>query len=93
MKLRPLVNLRVVLLSAALLMSARIIILGCQAQKVPASQVCTGSTVDSQRADLAQNSRAFLAELQTAVHDGDKAKVAPMVSFPVLVIHGSRKHV
>jgi hypothetical protein len=61
------------------------------AQTTPDSQACNGSTVDLQGADFAQKSRAFLSELQNAVKSEDKAKVAAMVSYPLLVIHGSRK--
>ena len=65
--------------------------LSAQAQNVPDSQACEGSTADNQGADFAQKSRAFLAALQTAIHDGDKTKVASMVSYPVMVIHGGQK--
>jgi hypothetical protein len=62
-----------------------------RAQTTPDSEACKGSTVDLQGADLAQKSRAFLSELQNAVKAEDKAKVAAMISCPLLVIHGSRK--
>jgi hypothetical protein len=91
MKLRPLGSLAAVLLSAALLTNARIVLPLGQAQIAPGSQTCPGSTVDNQGAEFAQNSRAFLAELQTAVHHGDKAKVASMVSYPMMMIEGSRR--
>jgi len=61
------------------------------AQAAPARRGCQGSTVDDQGEDVAQKSRAFLAELQAAVSKGDKTKVAGMISFPLLVIHGSSK--
>jgi hypothetical protein len=61
------------------------------AQNASDPQACQGSTVDSQGTEFAQKSRAFLAELQTAVRDGDKTKVASMISYPVMVIHGSHK--
>jgi hypothetical protein len=60
-----------------------------RAQTTPDSEACKGSTVDLQGADLAQKSRAFLTELQNAVKAEDKAKVAAMISYPLLVIHGS----
>ncbi len=59
-----------------------------RAQTTPDSQACSGSTVDLQGADFAQKSRAFLSELQNAVKAEDKAKVAAMISYPLLVIHG-----
>jgi hypothetical protein len=62
-----------------------------QAQTAASSQPCPGSTVDLQGADVARRSRAFLSALQTAVSDGDKAKVAAMVSYPLLAIRGNRK--
>lgn len=61
------------------------------AQATPPKRDCQGSTVDSQGEDVARKSRAFLAELQAAVHKGDKAKVAGLISYPLLVIHGSNK--
>jgi hypothetical protein len=66
-------------------------LLAAQAQTAASSQPCPGSTVDLQGADVARRSRAFLSELQTAVSQGDKAQVAAMVSYPVLVIQGGRK--
>ncbi|MFZ0313817.1 MAG: hypothetical protein WAL85_14005 [Candidatus Korobacteraceae bacterium] len=62
-----------------------------RAQTIPDSPACSGSTVDLQGADFAQKSRAFLAELQNAVKAEDKAKVAAMISYPLLVIHGEHK--
>jgi len=62
-----------------------------RAQTTPDSQACKGSTVDLQGADFAQKSRAFLSDLQDAVKSEDKAKVAAMISYPLLVIHGDRK--
>lgn len=62
-----------------------------RAQTTPDSQACKGSTVDQQGADFAQKSRAFLTELQNAVKAEDKAKVAAMIAYPLLVIHGDRK--
>lgn len=61
------------------------------AQTAPAKQDCQGSTVDDQGAGVAAKSRTFLAELQAAVSKGDKAKVAGMISYPLLVIHSSSK--
>lgn len=61
------------------------------AQTTPDSQACNGSTVDLQGADFAQKSRTFLSELQNAAKADDKAKVAAMISYPLLMIHGSRK--
>jgi hypothetical protein len=55
------------------------------------SQACSGSTVDVQGAEVAKKSRAFLAELQSAVSTDDKNKVAAMISYPLLVIHGSQR--
>ncbi len=66
-------------------------LLPAQAQNASDTQACPGSTVDNQGADIAKMSRAFLAELQTAVHEGDKTKVASMISYPLMVIHGSRR--
>lgn len=62
-----------------------------RAQTTPDSQACQDSTVDLQGADFAQKSRTFLSGLQSAVKAEDKAKVAAMISYPVLVIHGSRR--
>jgi len=62
-----------------------------RAQTTPGSEVCKGSTVDLQGADFAQKSRTFLVQLQNAVKAGDQAKVAAMISYPLLVIHGTRK--
>ncbi len=62
-----------------------------RAQTTPDSQACKGSTVDLQGADFAQKSRTFLSELQAAVKAEDKAKVAALISYPVLVIRGDRK--
>lgn len=61
------------------------------AQNAADPQACPGSTVDNQGADIAEKSRAFLAALQTAVHDGDKTRVASMISYPLMVIHGNRR--
>jgi len=66
-------------------------VLPMRAQTTPDSQACKGSTVDLQGADFAQKSRAFLSDLQDAVKSEDKAKVAAMISYPLLVIHGDRK--
>jgi len=66
-------------------------LLPVQAQTAAETQPCPGSTVDLQGADVARKSRAFLAELQTAVKNGDRDKIASMISYPLLVIHGSRK--
>ena len=62
-----------------------------RAQTPPDSETCKGSTVDLQGADFAQKSRAFLSELQNAVKAEDKAKIAAMISYPLLVIRGDRK--
>ncbi len=75
---------------AGLLLVAAALLSG-QALSPADSQGCQGSTVDTQGADFAHKSRAFLAELQTAVHDGNKNKIASMISYPLMVIHGSRK--
>jgi len=62
-----------------------------RAQTTPAKQDCPGSTVDLQGEEVARKSRTFLAELQAAVGKGEKAKVAGMISYPLLVIHSSSK--
>jgi len=61
------------------------------AQTAPAKQDCQGSTVDLQGEDVARKSRMFLAQLQAAVNQGDKAKVATMISYPLLLIQGSTR--
>ena len=66
-------------------------VLPAGAQTTPGSQACQGSTVDLQGADFAQKSRVFLTGLQNAVKSDDKARVAAMSSYPLLVIHGDRK--
>jgi hypothetical protein len=76
-------------LVAVLLLAASL--LPTQAQNSGDSQACQGSTIDNQGADVAKMSRAFLAKLQAAVHDGNKTKVASMVSYPLMVIQGSRR--
>jgi len=80
--------LRIVGLVGALLFFAGHTILPAQ---TPTTQGCQGSTVDLQGEEVAQKSRAFLAELQAAVSQGDKTIVAGMVSYPLLVIHGSTR--
>lgn len=84
----PYCRWRIAGLAALLLLAATAIL---HAQTAPAKQDCQGSTVDLQGAEVAQKSRAFLAELQAAVDKGDKAKVAGMISYPLLVIHSSSK--
>lgn len=64
---------------------------GSQAQTSAESQQCQNSTVDLLGEEVAEKSRAFLARLQSALSNNDKTKVASMVSYPLLVIHGSRK--
>jgi hypothetical protein len=76
---------------AGALLLALAISLPASAQSSPDAQSCQGSTVDLQGADVAKKSRAFLAGLQQAVSSGNKIKVAAMVSYPLLVIRGSRK--
>ena len=76
---------------AALLLLSFAIALPASAQSSPDAPACQGSTVDLQGADEAKKSRAFLADLQQAVSSGDKSRVAAMVSYPLLVIRGSRK--
>lgn len=84
-------QLRIAGLAVLLLLATAAIV---HAQTAPAKQDCQGSTVDLQGEDVARKSRAFLAELQAAVDKGDKAKVAGMISYPLLVIHGStKKHI
>jgi len=82
-------RLRIIALAGMLLVFANAVEL--HAQTAPAKQVCQGSTVDDQGEDVARKSRAFLAELQAAVSKDDKAGVAGMISYPLLVIHGSSK--
>jgi len=81
--------LRVIALAGMLLVFANTAKL--HAQAAPNKQACQGSTVDDQGEDVARKSRAFLAELQAAVSKDDKAGVAAMISYPLLVIHGSSK--
>lgn len=81
-------RLRIVGCASLLLLCAPVALHG---QTAPAKQACQGSTVDLQGEEVAQKSRAFLAELQAAVSDGDKTKVAGMISYPLLLIHGSTK--
>jgi hypothetical protein len=76
---------------ATALLLALALVLPTSAQSTQDPQACPGSTVDLQGAEVAKKSRAFLAELQSAVSSGNKNKVAAMVSYPLLVIHGSRK--
>ena len=64
---------------------------GMPAAAQTSSDTCKGSTVDLQGEDIAQKSRAFLSELQAAVGKGEKANVAAMISYPLLVIHGNAK--
>ncbi len=80
-------QLRIVGLVGMLLLNATLL---C-AQTAPAKRDCQGSTVDDQGAEVAQKSRTFLAELQAAVNQGAKTNVAGMISYPLLVIHGSSK--
>ncbi len=77
-------------LASALLLSFAVA-LPASGQSSSDTQACQGSTVDLQGADVAKKSRAFLAELQSAVKSDNKSRVAAMVSYPLLVIHGSRK--
>ncbi|MGD0932708.1 MAG: hypothetical protein ABR902_18840 [Candidatus Korobacteraceae bacterium] len=62
-----------------------------RAQTTSDSQACKGSTVDLEGTAFAQKSRAFLMQLQSVVKTDDKAKLAAMISYPLLVIHGGRK--
>lgn len=55
------------------------------------TQKCQGSTVDLQGEETAEKSRAFLVRLQSAVSREDKAEVASMISYPLLVIHSDSK--
>lgn len=59
----------------------------------PASQGngCQGSTVDILGPGVAKKYRAFLSDLKVAVGNGEKTKVASMISYPLLFIHGGRK--
>jgi len=76
---------------AALFVLSLAIALPASAQSSPDTQACQGSTVDLLGADVAKKSRAFLADLQQAVSSGNRSKVAAMVSYPLLVIHGGRR--
>jgi uncharacterized membrane protein YeiB len=82
---------RIIRLAITSLLFLSYILLATKAQTASASKPCQGSTVDNQGPELAQKSRSFLAELQTAVTNGDKTKVATMISYPMLVIHGSSR--
>lgn len=55
------------------------------------AQNCENSTVDTQGADVAKASRAFLAELQAAVRANDKEKIAGMISYPLSVNYGAKR--
>jgi hypothetical protein len=61
------------------------------ARAVPQSKGCEGSTVDLLGPGLAKKYRAFLADLKTAVRNGNETAIASMISYPLLFIHGSRK--
>ncbi len=82
--------MRIALISITALL-ALAALLPAQEQATADPQACPGSTVDSQGAEFAQKSRAFLASLQAAVKSGDKAAVADMASYPLTVIHGSQR--
>jgi hypothetical protein len=56
-----------------------------------AAQNCESSTVDTQGADIAKASRAFLAQLQDAVRANDKQKIADMISYPLNVNYGTKR--
>jgi len=72
--------------SVAIFVAVVLIALPARAQSVPETQGCQNSTVDQLGSeDFARKSRAFLAEVQSAVAKGDKAKVATMISYPLLV--------
>jgi hypothetical protein len=58
---------------------------------VPEGKGCEGSTVDLLGPGVAKKYRAFLADLKTAVRNGNKTKIASMISYPLPLIHGSRK--
>ena len=73
-------------LGVAILVAVVLLALPARAQSAPETQGCQNSTVDQLGSeDFAQKSRAFLAALQAAVARGDKAKVATMISYPLLV--------
>lgn len=65
------------------------------AENSPAEPACGGnSTVDTQGAQFAEQSRDFLARLQMAVMANDKTEIAGMISYPLLVIHdGTRTRI
>ena len=58
---------------------------------VPGGQACPGSTVDTQGAEFARKSRAFLADLQTAISKHNQAKIASLTSYPLLVIRNGQR--
>jgi uncharacterized membrane protein YeiB len=61
------------------------------AQTTTDSKPCEGGTVANQGLESAQKLRSFLTTLQTAVASADKTKVASMISYPLLVIHGASR--
>lgn len=55
------------------------------AQSPSKSKDCPGDTVDRLGPEIAMRSRAFLAELKTAVQSGDSRKVVDMIHYPIQV--------
>jgi hypothetical protein len=86
--IKALRQFRMVGFASLLLLCANVAL---RAQTTPAKRGCPGSTVDPQGEEVARKSRTFLAELQAAVSQGNKAQVAEMISYPLLVIHSSSK--
>jgi hypothetical protein len=83
---RRLVTQRSILFAA---LSVGVIFLFCDSRLT--AQQCESSTVDTQGADIAKASCAFLAELQTAVRANDKEKIAGMISYPLNVNYGTKR--
>lgn len=81
------IRISIGLIALVLLTAAR----GVAAQSIPVPPGCPGSTVDLQGADVAQTSRAFLSELQAAVKRDQREKIASMISYPLLVLHGTHR--
>jgi len=75
----------------ALFAAVILIALPARAQSAQEAQGCQNSTADQLGQDVAKKTRAFLAELQADVAKGDKATVASMISYPLLVIRNSGK--
>lgn len=55
------------------------------------TEKCEGSTVDTQGAKTAKAARAFLVDLQAAVQENDKNKIAGMASYPLNFIRDGKR--